>query len=144
MLDDSYFMRQALFEAEKAFNRDEVPIGAVVVADQKIIVRSHNLTEQLNDVTAHAEMQAIGAAANTLGGKYLIGCTLYVTIEPCPMCAAAFRWAQLSRLVYGAEDSKRGYRLISPELLHPKTSVTSGVLSRECANLMQLFFKRLR
>lgn len=131
-------------EAHKAFNREEIPVGAVIVSNNRIIARAHNLTEVLNDVTAHAEMQAITAAANVLGGKYLTDCTLYVTIEPCPMCAGALRWAQLSRLVYGASDPKRGYSIISPFLLHPKTSVTSGVMENDCSDLMQLFFKKLR
>ena len=140
MLDDNYFMRQALLEAQKAFEQDEVPVGAVVVADQRIIARTHNLTEMLHDVTAHAEMQAITAAANILGGKYLTDCTLYVTLEPCPMCAGALRWAQLSRLVYGAADEKRGYTRVTEELLHPKTVVTGGVMADECGELMSRFF----
>ncbi len=140
MLDDEYFMRQALQEAYKAFDKEEVPIGAVVVANQRIIARSHNLTQMLNDVTAHAEMQAITGAANVLGGKYLTDCTLYVTVEPCPMCAGALRWAQISRVVYGASDEKRGYTCISPHLLHPKTSVTSGIMADKCADLIKLFF----
>ncbi|MDD5619084.1 MAG: nucleoside deaminase [Proteiniphilum sp.] len=140
MLDDNYFMRQALLEAQKAFEQDEVPVGAVVVADQRIIARTHNLTEMLHDVTAHAEMQAITAAANILGGKYLTDCTLYVTLEPCPMCAGALRWAQLSRLVYGAADEKRGYARVTEELLHPKTVVTGGVMEEECGELMRRFF----
>ncbi|MDD2514155.1 MAG: nucleoside deaminase [Bacteroidia bacterium] len=140
MLDDNYFMRQALLEAQKAFEQDEVPVGAVVVADQRIIARTHNLTEMLHDVTAHAEMQAITAAANILGGKYLTDCTLYVTLEPCPMCAGALRWAQLSRLVYGAPDEKRGYTRVTEELLHPKTVVTGGVMEEECGELMSRFF----
>ena len=140
MLDDNYFMRQALLEAQKAFEQDEVPVGAVVVADQRIIARTHNLTEMLHDVTAHAEMQAITAAANILGGKYLTDCTLYVTLEPCPMCAGALRWAQLSRLVYGAPDEKRGYTRVTEELLHPKTVVTGGVMEEECGELMRRFF----
>lgn len=140
MLDDNYFMRQALLEAQKAFEQDEVPVGAVVVADQRIIARTHNLTEMLHDVTAHAEMQAITAAANILGGKYLTDCTLYVTLEPCPMCAGALRWAQLSRLVYGAADEKRGYTRVTEELLHPKTVVTGGVMEEECGELMRRFF----
>lgn len=114
MLNDDYFMRQALREAHLAFGKEEVPVGAVIVVDQRIIARAHNLTETLNDVTAHAEMQAITAAANILGGKYLTDCTLYVTLEPCPMCASAMRWAQLNRIVYGASDEKRGYNKISP------------------------------
>ncbi|NLY25152.1 MAG: nucleoside deaminase [Bacteroidales bacterium] len=144
MLDDEYFMRQALQEARKAFDAAEVPVGAVVVADQRIIARSHNLTEMLNDVTAHAEMQVITAAANVLGGKYLTDCTLYVTVEPCPMCAGALRWAQISRVVYGAPDEKRGYSRVSSLLLHPKTTVTAGVLADECADLMKRFFARYR
>lgn len=144
MLDDNYFMKLALQEAHLAFDRGEVPVGVVVVANQRVIARAHNLTEVLNDVTAHAEMQAITAAANVLGGKYLTDCTLYVTVEPCPMCAGALRWAQLSRLVYGASDPKRGYSLISPYLLHPKTEVTSGVMANDCSDLMQLFFKQIR
>ena len=144
MLDDEYFMRQALQEAHKAFDADEVPVGAVIVADQRIVARSHNLTEMLNDVTAHAEMQVVTAAANVLGGKYLSDCTLYVTVEPCPMCAGALRWAQISRVVYGAADEKRGYSRISSFLLHPKTIVTAGVLADECADLMKLFFSRCR
>src|SRR5690554_7604730 len=144
MFDDEYFMKQALLEAHKAFDKNEIPVGAVVVSEQRVIARAHNLTELLNDVTAHAEMQAITSATNVLGGKYLTDCTLYVTVEPCPMCAGALRWAQLSRLVYGASDPKRGYSAISPFLLHPKTKVTSGVLSSDCSDLMQLFFKQLR
>ncbi len=144
MLNDEYFMRQALQEAHTAFEKNEIPVGAVVVANNRIIARAHNLTELLNDVTAHAEMQAITAAANILGGKYLTDCTLYVTVEPCPMCAGALRWAQLTRLVYGATDEKRGYSRISPHLLHPKTVVTPGVMAEECADLMRLFFDRFR
>jgi len=139
MLDDEYFMRQALQEAQRAFEKEEVPVGAVIVADQRIIARAHNLTEMLNDVTAHAEMQAVTAAANVLGGKYLTDCTLYVTVEPCPMCAGALRWAQITRVVYGAPDEKRGYSRVSSHLLHPKTAVTAGVLADECAGLMKLF-----
>jgi len=144
MLDDEYFMRQALQEARSAFDAAEVPVGAVIVADQRIIARSHNLTEMLNDVTAHAEMQAVTAAANVLGGKYLTDCTLYVTVEPCPMCAGALRWAQITRVVYGAPDEKRGYSRVSSFLLHPKTSVTAGVLADECADLMKRFFALCR
>ena len=144
MLDDNYFMRQALQEAQEAFEQEEVPVGAVVVAGQRIIARTHNLTELLHDVTAHAEMQAITAATNVLGSKYLTGCTIYVTLEPCPMCAGALRWAQLSRLVYGAEDEKRGYTRLSPEMLHPKTTVTAGVMAEECGKLMSQFFARRR
>lgn len=144
MLDDNHFMKLALQEAHKAFDRGEVPVGAVVVANERVIARAHNLTEVLNDVTAHAEMQAITSAANILGGKYLTDCTLYVTVEPCPMCAGALRWAQLSRLVYGASDPKRGYSTISPYLLHPKTSVTSGVMADDCSDLIKLFFQSKR
>ncbi|RNC67144.1 nucleoside deaminase [Proteiniphilum sp. X52] len=144
MLDDQYFMQQALREAHRAFENEEVPVGAIVVANDRIITRAHNLTETLNDVTAHAEMQAITAAANVLGGKYLTDCTLYVTVEPCPMCAGALRWAQISRIVYGASDEKRGYSQISPYLLHPRTTVTSGILADDCADLMKLFFARFR
>ena len=144
MLDDSYFMRQALAEAQKAFDKDEVPIGAVIVHNQRIIARAHNLTETLNDVTAHAEMQAITAAANILGGKYLIDCTLYVTIEPCPMCAGALGWSQIPRVVYGASDEKRGSSKFSPPLFHPKTSVISGIMADECADLMKVFFEKKR
>jgi tRNA(adenine34) deaminase len=144
ILNDDYFMRQALQEAEKAFEKDEVPIGCVIVCQGRIIARAHNLTETLNDVTAHAEMQAITAAANVLGGKYLKDCTLYVTIEPCPMCAGAIAWAQVSRVVYGAEDEKRGYMLFSPVILHPKTKVAQGVMQDKCGSLMKDFFKKKR
>ena len=144
MLDDKYFMNQALSEAKLAFDKDEIPIGAVVVSNQRIIARAHNLTETLNDVTAHAEMQAITAAANVLGGKYLDECTLYVTIEPCPMCAGALGWAQLQRVVYGASDQKRGYTHFSTKVLHPKTEVLSGILADEAAELMKSFFEKRR
>lgn len=144
VFDDEYFMRQALLEANKAYDRGEIPVGAVVVCQNRIIVRSHNLTEALTDVTAHAEIQSVTAAANILGGKYLTECTLYVTLEPCPMCAGSLAWAQLHRLVYGASDVKRGYSLFSPNLLHPKTQVKSGVLSDECTQLMKNFFKEKR
>lgn len=137
-------MRQALQEAHQAFDKGEVPVGAVIVSNQRIIARAHNLTEVLTDVTAHAEMQAITAAANVMGGKYLTDCTLYVTVEPCPMCAGALRWAQISRVVYGAPDEKRGYSRISSHLLHPKTTVTSGIMADDCADLMKLFFARFR
>lgn len=142
--DDEHFMRQALKEAEQAFKLDEVPIGAVVVGHGRIIARAHNLTERLNDVTAHAEMQAITAAAEAVGGKYLRECTLYVTVEPCPMCAGASQWAQLGRIVFGAFDEKSGYRRIGGALLHPKTQVRGGVLEAECADLMKAFFRRKR
>lgn len=143
-LGDEHFMRQALKEAEQAFKQDEVPIGAVVVGGGRIIARAHNLTEKLNDVTAHAEMQAITAAAEAIGGKYLRECTLYVTVEPCPMCAGALHWAQVGRIVFGAFDEKSGYRRIGGALLHPKTQITGGVLEPECADLMKAFFKRKR
>ncbi len=144
MLDDTYFMLQALIEAQRAYDKNEVPVGAVVVANHRIIARAHNLVETLNDVTAHAEMQAITAAANVLGGKYLTDCTLFVTVEPCPMCAGALGWAQLSRVVYGASDEKRGFSKSAPSVLHPKTTVTSGVLAEECAKLMKVFFEKKR
>ena len=144
MFDDNHFMKCALCEAQKAFDKDEVPIGAVIVCRDTIIARAHNLVEHLNDVTAHAEMQAITAGANRLGGKYLKDCTLYVTVEPCTMCAGAIGWAQISRVVYGAGDEKRGYTKYAPEALHPKTTVTSGVLEDECRALMINFFERKR
>lgn len=144
MLDDEYFMRQALNEAQLAFDRDEIPIGAIVVCQNRIIARAHNLTETLNDVTAHAEMQAITAAANVLGGKYLTNCVLYVTIEPCPMCAGALGWAQIPKIVYGAPDTKKGYSYIAPKALHPRTVVVGGILEQECAKIMQDFFKNKR
>ena len=144
MADDTFYMRQALQEARKAFDRGEVPVGAVVVSRDHIIARSHNLTETLNDVTAHAEMQCITAAANYLGGKYLADCTLYVTVEPCVMCAGAIAWSQMGRLVFGATDEKRGYQRYAPDALHPKTVVVQGVLSEECASLMKDFFKKRR
>lgn len=144
MADDSFYMKQALQEARKAAGIGEVPVGAVVVCRDRIIARTHNLTETLTDVTAHAEMQAITAAANALGGKYLNTCTLYVTVEPCVMCAGAIAWAQTGRLVFGASDEKRGYRKYAPEALHPKTEVVQGVLAEECAQLMKDFFKSKR
>ena len=137
-------MRMALEEAQAAMEQEEIPVGAVVVANGQVIGRGHNLTETLHDVTAHAEMQAITAAAETLGGKYLTGCALYVTVEPCVMCAGAIGWSQLGRLVFGASDEKRGYRKYAPEALHPKTEVVSGVLEEECAQLMKVFFKGKR
>ncbi|MBL8000490.1 MAG: nucleoside deaminase [Flavobacteriales bacterium] len=138
-------MRQALREAERAFAADEVPIGAVVVCQDKLVARAHNLTERLNDVTAHAEMQAITAAAEHIGGKYLHDCTLYVTLEPCVMCAGAMNWAHVGRIVFGAFDEKGGYRRIgSSLLLHPKTKVTGGILEAECADLMKAFFRKKR
>lgn len=144
MADDAFYMKQALAEARKAAERGEVPVGAVVVCRDRIIARAHNLTETLNDVTAHAEMQAITAAANALGAKYLTDCTLYVTVEPCVMCAGAIAWAQIGRLVFGAEDEKRGYRRYAPDALHPKTVVVSGVMKDECAALMKAFFRQRR
>ncbi len=141
---DEQFMRQALQEAQKAFERDEVPVGAVVVCQGKIIARGYNLTETLTDVTAHAEMQAITAASSFLGGKYLTDCTLYVTVEPCVMCAGALGWSQISRIVYGATDDKRGFSRFAPLALHHKTEVISGVLEDECSKLMKEFFKKKR
>lgn len=137
-------MQMALAEAREAGRQGEIPIGALVVSEGRIIARAHNLTETLSDVTAHAEMQALTAAASALGGKYLDRCTLYVTVEPCPMCAAALRWAQLGTLVYGAPDTKRGYSVVSKELLHPKTVVVTGILEQECSSLMTGFFAALR
>ncbi len=141
---DEAFMRKALEQAREAYDKDEVPVGAVVVCGDRIIARAHNLTELLNDVTAHAEMQAVTAAADSLGGKYLDVCTLYVTVEPCTMCAGALGWAQLGRLVYGAPDPKRGFSTFAPQALHPKTEVLGGVLEEECGALMSEFFKRKR
>ncbi len=138
------FMREALKEAIRAYEEDEVPIGAVIVCRNKIIARGHNLTERLNDVTAHAEMQAITAASNHLNGKYLDECTLYVTIEPCVMCAGASQWAHLGHLVYGASDEKKGFMKISGKILHPKTAITSGVMEKECSELITDFFRRKR
>ena len=142
-LDDHYFMKQALAEAEKAAFADEVPVGAVVVVEQRIIARAHNLTERLHDVTAHAEMQAITAAANYLNGKYLVGCTLYVTLEPCVMCAGALVWSQLDRVVFGASDSKRGFQQANLDL-HPKTILSGGVLAEEAKALLDAFFAKKR
>lgn len=143
-MDDTFYMKQALAEACKAAEQGEVPVGAVVVCKDRVIARAHNLTETLTDVTAHAEMQAITAAASALGGKYLNECTLYVTVEPCVMCAGAIGWSQLKRLVYGAEDVKRGYHRFAPQALHPKTEVVTGVLADECATLMKDFFAARR
>jgi tRNA(adenine34) deaminase len=142
--DDIRYMKMALDEAQHAYDAGEVPVGAVVVCKGRIIARAHNLTETLTDVTAHAEMQAITAAANHLGGKYLNECTLYVTVEPCIMCAGALGWAQLGRLVYGAPDDKRGYRRFAPQALHPRAEVTTGVMESECAELMKRFFSERR
>ena len=141
---DEKYMRMALDEARRAFDEGEIPIGCVVVCRERVVARAHNLTETLNDVTAHAEMQAITAAANTLGGKYLTDCTLYVTVEPCPMCAGALGWAQVSRIVYGCDDPKRGYREYAPRALHPKATVVSGILAADCSQLMQDFFRQKR
>ena len=140
---DDYFMKKALQEAESAFEKGEIPVGAIIVVDNKVIARSHNLTELLNDVTAHAEMQSITAAANFLGGKYLKGCTLYVTLEPCQMCAGALYWSQISKIVFGARDEQRGYQTLGTQL-HPKTQVIQGVLAEECGNLMKQFFASRR
>lgn len=142
--DEIRFMREALKEAQRALERDEVPVGAVVVCQNKIIGRGHNLTENLNDVTAHAEMQAFTAAANFLGGKYLNECTLYVTLEPCVMCAGAAYWTQVGKIVYGARDEKRGFLLTSARILHPKTQLTGGILAEECSVLLKDFFKKKR
>lgn len=144
MTADEQYMRKAIAEAEQAAAEGEIPIGAVVVCRGRILARTHNLTETLHDVTAHAEMQAITAAANALGGKYLQDCTLYVTVEPCPMCAGALGWSQIQRVVYGAPDDKRGYRKIAPAALHPKTEVATGVCEDDCRELMQQFFKERR
>jgi len=141
---DERFMLMALAEARKAAAKEEIPIGAVVVCKDRIIARAHNLTETLCDVTAHAEMQAITMAANTLGGKYLTDCTLYVTVEPCPMCAGAIGWAQVPRIVYGAPDPKRGFREYAPRVLHPKAQCIGGILEDDCRQLMQDFFKKKR
>ena len=142
--DDEKYMRLALQEAEEALRCDEIPVGCVIVSEGRILGRVHNLTETRQDVTAHAEMQAITAAAGMLGGKYLQGCTLYVTVEPCVMCAGAIGWAQISRVVYGAPDDKRGFRTFAPNALHPKCTVTAGVLENECRELIQQFFHNKR
>ena len=141
---DEQMMRLALKEAERAYEEGEVPVGAVVVCEGRVIARAHNQTERLGDVTAHAEMLAITSAANLLGGKYLTNCTLYVSVEPCVMCAGALRWAQVGRVVYGATDEKRGYHLFAPQAMHVRTEVVAGVLEEECAELMKSFFQRLR
>jgi tRNA(adenine34) deaminase len=140
---DEYFMKKALQEAETAFEKGEIPVGAVIVIDNKVIARTHNLTEMLNDVTAHAEMQAITSAANFIGGKYLKGCTLYVTLEPCQMCAGALYWSQISKIVFGATDENRGFFKMGTQL-HPKTQVVTGVLEKECSLLMRAFFRMRR
>ncbi|MCX6290550.1 MAG: nucleoside deaminase [Bacteroidetes bacterium] len=141
---DEHFMHEALKEARKAFEADEVPVGAVIECNGKIIARAHNLTERLNDVTAHAEMQAFTSAANYLGGKYLDACTLYVTIEPCVMCAGAGYWTQIGKIIYGARDEKKGFLLTSKKILHPKTTLQGGILEEECSLLMKNFFKKKR
>jgi len=141
---DEHFMGEALKEARLAASEEEVPVGAVIVCDGKIIARAHNMTERLNDVTAHAEMIAITAAANYLGAKYLTGCTIYITVEPCPMCAAALGWAQIDKVVYGASDPKKGYSLVQGRLLHPKTLVVKGLRASECSELMIDFFRTRR
>ena len=143
-MTDADFMKMALAEARQAFAEGEVPVGAIIACKGRVIARAHNLTEALTDVTAHAEMPAITAAASWLGGKYLTDCTLYVTVEPCTMCAGAIAWAQVSRLVWGADDEKRGFRRFAPDALHPRTEVVAGILSDECAALMQQFFKERR
>lgn len=143
-MSDEHFMKMAFQEAELAFEKGEVPVGAIVVSRGKIIARAHNLTERLNDVTAHAEMQAITAAANHLGGKYLDKCTLYVTREPCGMCAGALYWSQVEKIVFGACDQKRGFHSINPNMTHPKTEVLSGIMANECAEIIQHFFQMRR
>lgn len=143
VFSDEHFMKEALKEANKAFDKDEVPVGVVVVSKQRVIARAHNLTEMLNDVTAHAEMQAITSAADFIGGKYLKGCTVYVTLEPCVMCAGALFWSQVDKVVFGASDEKRGFSTIG-NLLHPKTKVNGGVLADDCSDLLKLFFQKKR
>ena len=143
-MTDEQYMKQALQEAHKAFSEGEVPIGAIIVCRGQVIARGHNLTERLHDVSAHAEMQAITAATEYLGGKYLTDCTLYVTVEPCIMCAGALGWSQIPRIVYGAGDDKRGFRRFAPQALHPRCEVVSGVLEEECATLMKSFFQKKR
>jgi tRNA(adenine34) deaminase len=144
LFSDEYFMKEALKEAHKAEDLDEVPVGAVVVSNNRIIARAHNMTQQLEDVTAHAEMIALTSASNFLGSKYLDDCTLYVTLEPCLMCAAALKWAQLSRLVFGASDDKAGYHLVEAPVLHPRTAIKFGVLEEECGEVLKRFFKGKR
>jgi tRNA(adenine34) deaminase len=142
--DDTYFMKQALIQAKKAYDKDEVPVGAIIVCDNQIIARAHNYTEALNDVTAHAEMQAFTAAVDYLGGKYLNECTLYVTLEPCVMCGGAAYWTQLKKVVYGAKDEKRGFSTLTQNILHPKTEIEGGLLQEECVKLLSEFFKSKR
>ncbi len=144
ILSDDYFMREALKEAKKAFDADEIPVGAIVVCNNRIIARAHNLTERLNDVTAHAEMQAITSAANFLNGKYLNECTMYITLEPCVMCAGALSWSQIGKIVYGASDTKRGFNLVGNKILHPKTELLSGIIADECSELLKTFFQKKR
>lgn len=144
MLDDNYYMRQAITEAKKGSDAGEIPVGAIIVCNDRIIARAHNLTETLSDVTAHAEIQAITAAAATLGGKYLKDCTLYVTLEPCIMCAGALGWSQISKVVYGASDEKRGFSKFAPKALHPKTIIVKDILEKECGELMTKFFEKKR
>lgn len=144
MTNDEKYMKEAIREALAAAQEDEVPVGAVIVCRDKVIARGHNMTERLNDPTAHAEMIAITAATEAVGGKYLSGCTLYVTVEPCPMCAGALAWTQISRVVYGALDPKRGFSLYSPVLLHPRTEVTAGILAEECGKIVSDFFREKR
>lgn len=144
MTNDEKYMKEAIREALVAAQEDEVPVGAVIVCRGKVIARGHNMTERLNDPTAHAEMIAITAATEAVGGKYLSGCTLYVTVEPCPMCAGALAWTQISRVVYGALDPKRGFSLYSPVLLHPRTEVTAGILAEECGKIVSDFFREKR
>ncbi len=144
LFSDEYFMNEALKEAQKAFEADEVPVGAVVVSGERLIARGYNMTEQLGDVTAHAEMIALTSAANFLGAKYLTDCTLYVTLEPCLMCASALKWAQLGRLVFGASDDKAGYHIVEQPVLHPKTGIRFGVLEEECGRLLKDFFRGKR
>ncbi len=142
--NDDYFMRQAYMEAEKAFSLGEIPVGAVVVANNQIIARTHNFTEMLHDVTAHAEIQAITAASENIGGKYLTGCTMYITLEPCVMCAGALYWSQIDKIVFGARDEKRGAGRFKNELYHPKTLIINGIMEKECSDLMKLFFENKR
>jgi len=144
LFTDEYFMKEALKEAQKALAKDEIPIGAVIVSNNQIIARAHNLTQTLNDVTAHAEMQAITSAANSIGGKYLTNCSLYVTLEPCIMCAGALYWSQITKIVYGASDNKKGYTTLNSGILHPKTQVFKGILENECSNIIIDFFKKKR
>jgi len=144
IFSEKYFMQMALMEAEEAFEQGEIPVGAVIVLNNKIIARAHNLTQTLNDATAHAEMQALTSAFHYLGAKYLNDCTLYVTLEPCVMCAGALFWAQIGKIVYGAADPKRGFSLVNASLLHPKTEIVNGILAKECQELLEQFFRKLR